>query len=60
MASEIQRCVDTIGELLGLPVSLTDIDLASWHSPTRMPRRHIRVSHYRFKFEVRWKSYVRF
>lgn len=29
MASEIQRCVDTIGEVLGLPVSLTDIDLNS-------------------------------
>lgn len=26
VASEIQRCVDTIGELLGLPVSLTDVD----------------------------------
>lgn len=29
MASEIQRCVDAIGELLGLPVSLTDVDLNS-------------------------------
>ncbi len=29
MASEIQRCVDTLGELLGLPVSLTDVDLNS-------------------------------
>jgi hypothetical protein len=27
MASEIQRSVDTIGELLGLQVSLTDVDL---------------------------------
>lgn len=29
MAAEIQRCVDTIGEVLALPVSLTDIDLNS-------------------------------
>ena len=29
MASEIQRCIDAIGELLGLPVSLTDVDLNS-------------------------------
>jgi hypothetical protein len=27
MASKIQRCVDTIGEPLRLPVSLTDVDL---------------------------------
>ena len=26
MASQIQRWVDAIGELLGLPVSLTDVD----------------------------------
>ncbi len=29
MASEIQRCVDAIGELLELPVSLTDVHLNS-------------------------------
>lgn len=29
MASEIQRCVDTIGDVLGQPVSLTDVDLNS-------------------------------
>ena len=29
MASDIQRCVDAIGELLSLPVSLTDVDLNS-------------------------------
>lgn len=29
MDSDIQRCVDAIGELLSLPVSLTDVDLNS-------------------------------
>lgn len=29
MASQVQRCVDAIGEVLGLPVSLTDVDLNS-------------------------------